>query len=116
VRTVLVTGLAALLLALPASAADWSPSATWLLQARCIHLKEGSWTANTGNGYFGGMQFARATWRRVGGQLDPAFRHPGDATYPFSVSSTEQLYRAWVLWQRDGETWHSWGAVGASCS
>ena len=30
VRAVLVTGFAALLLALPASASDWSPSATWL--------------------------------------------------------------------------------------
>jgi hypothetical protein len=116
VRTVLATGFAALLLALPAAAADWSPSATWLVQARCIHLKEGAWTANTGNGYFGGMQFARATWRRVGGKPDPAFKHPGSAAYPFSVSSTEQLYRAWVLWLRDGGTWHSWGAVGASCS
>ena len=115
-RTVLVTGFAALLLALPAAAADWSPSATWLLQARCVHLKEGSWTANTGNGYYGGMQFARPTWRRVGGKPDPAFAHPGDAAYPFRASSVEQLYRAWLLWQRDGGTWRSWGAVGASCS
>jgi hypothetical protein len=116
VRAVLVTGFAALLLALPAAAADWSPSATWLLQARCVHLKEGAWTANTGNGYYGGMQFARATWRHVGGKPDPAFTHPGNRAYPFSATSAEQLYRAWVLWQRDGGTWHSWGAVGASCS
>lgn len=115
-RTVLVTGFAALLLALPASAADWSPSATWLLQARCVHLREGSWTANTGNGYFGGMQFARQTWRRMGGKPDPAFTHPGNWAYPFGASSVEQLYRAWLLWQRDGGTWRSWGAVGASCS
>ena len=83
-RAVLVTGFAALLLALPASAADWSPSATWLLQARCVHLKEGPWTANTGNGYFGGMQFARQTWKRVGGKPDPAFTHPGNKAYPFT--------------------------------
>jgi hypothetical protein len=116
VRAVLVTSFAALLLAIPASAADWSPSATWLLQARCVHLKEGAWTANTGNGYFGGMQFARATWKHVGGKPDPAFTHPGNKSYPFSASSAEQLYRAWVLWQRDGGTWRSWGDVGASCS
>ena len=110
-----MTGFAALLLAIPASAADWSPSATWLLQARCVHLKEGAWTANTGNGYFGGMQFAQ-TWKRVGGEPDPAFTHPGNTAYPFRATSAEQLYRAWVLWQRDGGTWRSWGAVGASCS
>jgi hypothetical protein len=116
VRTVLATGFAALLLALPASAADWSPSPAWLLQARCVHLKEAAWTANTGNGYFGGMQFAAPTWKRVGGKPDPAFKHPGDAAYPFRASLREQLYRAWLLWKRDGGTWRSWGAVGASCT
>jgi hypothetical protein len=116
VRTALVLGFAALLLALPASAADWSPPAAWLLQARCVHAKEASWTANTGNGYFGGMQFAAPTWKRIGGKPDPAFKHPGDAAHPFGASLREQLYRAWLLWKHDGGTWRSWGAVGGSCS
>ena len=112
----LVTGSAALLLALPAAAADWRPSAAWLVQARCVHLQEGPWTANTGNGYFGGMQFAAQTWKRVGGGPDPAFAHPGSRAYPFHASAAEQLYRAWLLWRHDGGTWRSWGAVGASCA
>ena len=116
VRAVLLTGFAALLLALPASAAEWSPSVAWLAQARCVHLKEGPWRANTGNGYFGGMQFAARTWTRVGGKPDPAFTHPGDANYPFFASPQEQLYRAWVLWTRDGGSWRAWRAVGAACS
>jgi len=116
VRAVLVLGIAALLLALPASAAEWSPSVSWLAQARCIHLKEGPWHANTGNGYFGGMQFAAETWKRVGGAADPAFKHPGDPAFPFRMSSSEQLYRAWLVWKRDGGTWRSWGGVGAGCS
>ncbi len=115
-RAALLTAVAALLLAAPASAAGWSPSADWLAQARCVHAKEGSWTANTANGYFGGFQFAAATWRRVGGKADAAFTHPGDPLYPFSASAQEQLYRAWLLWKRDGGTWRSWGGVGASCS
>jgi len=113
---VLALGFAACCLALPASAARWSPSPQWLVQARCIHLKEGGWAANTGNGYFGGMQFAARTWRRVGGKSDPAFTHPGDPTYPFAASSSEQLYRAWLVWRRDGGTWRAWGPVGASCA
>jgi hypothetical protein len=116
VRAVLVAGLAALLLAWPASAARWSPSPTWLAQAKCIHLKEGPWSANTGNGYFGGFQFAATTWKRMGGRTDPAFTHPGDPAYPFRVSIGEQLYRAWLLWKHDGGTWRSWGGVGAACS
>ena len=115
-RAVLPLGFAALLLALPASAAEWSPSAAWLAQARCIHVREGPWAANTGNGYFGGMQFAAATWKRVGGRPDESFKHPGDPTYPFREPATEQLYRAWLVWTRDGGTWRSWGAAGATCS
>ena len=45
-----------------------------------------------------------------------AFAHPGDAAYPFSASVQEQLYRAWLVWKRDGGSWRAWGAVGAACS
>ena len=116
VRAVVVTGFAALLLAWPAAAATWSPSADWLLQAKCIHVKEGPWTANTGNGYFGGFQFAAQTWKRAGGKPEPAFSHPGDPAYPFHASASEQLYRAWLLWKHDDGSWRSWGAIGAACA
>jgi resuscitation-promoting factor RpfA len=112
-RAALLSAAVALVLAAPAAGAGWSPSAGWLAQARCVHVKEGGWRANTGNGYFGGMQFSAGTWLRVGGRPDPAFTHPGMA---FAASPKEQLYRAWLLWKRDGGTWRSWGAVGASCS
>ena len=115
-RAALPTGLAALVLAFPAAAADWQPGAAWLAQAQCVHLKEASWRANTGNGYFGGLQFLAATWKRAGGKADPAFTHPGDPAYPFSATPAEQLYRAWIVWKRDGGTWRSWGAVGTACS
>jgi hypothetical protein len=116
VRAVLVSGFAALLLALPATAGVRTYSDDWLAQARCIHAKEGPWTANTGNGYFGGMQFAASTWLRAGGSRDAAFAHAGDRRYPFGASVAEQLRRAWIIWARDGGTWRSWGAVGAACT
>ena len=81
-----------------------------------MHLKEGPWTANTGNGYFGGMQFAPATWTRAGGSPQTAFTHAGSPAFPFRATPQEQLYRAWIIWRGDGRTWRSWGAVGASCS
>ena len=43
------------------------PPAAWLAQARCIHVHEGPWNANTGNGHFGGMQFSAQTWLRMNG-------------------------------------------------
>ena len=115
-RAVIPTGIAALVLALPAAAADWSPTADWLAQARCVHSKEAPWNANTGNGYYGGMQFAAMTWKRVGGKHDAAFTHPGNQAYPFRASPNEQLYRAWLVWRRDGSSWRSWNAVGSTCS
>ena len=33
----------------------------------CIHQGEGAWTDNTGNGYYGGLQFSQATWEAAGG-------------------------------------------------
>jgi hypothetical protein len=35
----------------------------------CIHRFEGSWTANTGNGYYGGLQMDRAFQTRYGGDF-----------------------------------------------
>jgi LysM repeat protein len=61
---VLVVGAAALgigVLAAPASAAghDWSGV------AECE--SGGNWSINTGNGYYGGLQFSASTWRAYGG-------------------------------------------------
>lgn len=41
----------------PAPAASWS---TWDKVARCE--SGGNWHINTGNGYYGGLQFSRSTW------------------------------------------------------
>ncbi len=115
-RSVLLALIVASLLAAPADAQPWHPAASWLAQAQCIHRHEGPWTANTGNGYFGGMQFAKATWVRLNGPTQSAFAHPGDPAYPFAASPKEQLYLAWLLWRQNGRSWTSWGAVGAACS
>jgi hypothetical protein len=46
----------------------------WLVDAfQCIHSHEGSWTANTGNGFYGGLQFgASESYRFVGMRADLA--------------------------------------------
>lgn len=115
-RSALVATAAALAFTPSATADGRQPTAAWFAQAKCIHLHEGPWSANTGNGYFGGMQFAKTTWLAARGTYDPAFDHPGDARFPFSATARDQLRVAWRLWLRDGGTWRSWGAVGASCT
>jgi hypothetical protein len=79
----------------------------------CIHRREGSFTANTGNSYFGGFQFLRSTWYSVGGPYDAAFDHPGDRRYPFRRSPREQLYRTWLVYLRDGHSFREWGTARA---
>src|SRR6476661_4611931 len=58
-----VAGATALALAGPAAAA---PDSTWDAVAQCE--SSGNWSINTGNGYFGGLQFSQSTWNAFGGQ------------------------------------------------
>src|SRR6476659_6762334 len=58
-----VAGAAALALAGPAAAA---PDSTWDAVAQCE--SSGNWSINTGNGYYGGLQFSQSTWNAYGGQ------------------------------------------------
>jgi hypothetical protein len=111
-----LAAIAALCFAASGSAQPSIPSAAWLAQAHCVHAHEGPWTANTGNGQFGGMQFSAQTWLRMKGHSVAAFAHPGDPAFPFTASRAEQLHRAWLLWLHDGRSWRSWGAVGAVCA
>ncbi|GLY52006.1 transglycosylase family protein [Lentzea sp. NBRC 102530] len=42
----------------------------WDALAQCE--ASGNWGANTGNGYYGGLQFTQQTWNAYGGQGNPA--------------------------------------------
>lgn len=49
------------------------------------------WDINTGNGFFGGLQFSLLSWRSVGG-----------TGFPHEASKLEQLYRGVLLLRRQG--------------
>lgn len=57
----IVTGLAA---AAPANASSYDPS-VWDRVAQCE--SGGNWSINTGNGFYGGLQFTTQTWQGFGG-------------------------------------------------
>jgi LysM repeat protein len=57
----------------------------------------GNWAINTGNGYYGGLQFSAATWRGVGG-----------SGLPHQASKAEQIKRGQILQARSG--WGQWPA------
>lgn len=84
----------------PPPAASSSGSGVWDRLARCE--SGGNWSINTGNGYYGGLQFALATWRNVGG-----------SGMPHEASKAEQIRRAEILVSRSGG---SYRAHWPSCS
>ncbi|MGH3694073.1 MAG: transglycosylase family protein [Pseudonocardiaceae bacterium] len=69
----------------------------WDRLARCE--SGGNWAADTGNGYYGGLQFDKATWRSNGGtQYAP---YPHQATREQQIAVAQRVrnargnYRAW---------------------
>ena len=56
----------------------------------------GNWSINTGNGYYGGLQFSEGAWRSVGG-----------AGFAHEASRDEQIMRGKMLQERRG--WGAWG-------
>jgi len=74
----------------------------WLSAALCVHHYEGAWNSDTGNGYYGGLQFDLATWAANGGQGLPNIASP-----------VEQLLIAYHTWQARG--WEPWPNTAAMC-
>ena len=76
-------------------------SATWDALASCE--AGGNWAINTGNGFFGGVQFDQGTWERNGG-----LRYAARADL---ATRDEQLAIAEVTQERQG--WGAWPVCSA---
>ena len=72
---------------------SWPTLDMWDRIAWCESRR--TWDVDTGNGYFGGLQFALGSWQWVGGTGNPAH-----------ATKEEQIYRANLLWQAQG--WNGW--------
>jgi len=73
-------------------------STVWDKLAACE--SGGNWAINTGNGYYGGLQFSLSSWRGVGG-----------SGYPHQASKSEQIRRGEMLRASGG--WGHWPACSA---
>ena len=60
----------------------------------------GNWSINTGNGYYGGLQFTISSWQAVGG-----------SGLPSDASREEQIQRGEMLLAKQG--WGAWPACTA---
>ncbi|MBW4716747.1 LysM peptidoglycan-binding domain-containing protein [Saccharothrix obliqua] len=68
-RAAVLTAATACLLGVASGAATAEPGLDWDAVARCE--SGGDWSISTGNGYYGGLQFAPGTWRANGGEGMP---------------------------------------------
>lgn len=74
---------------------DSSSDDIWIKLADCESKQ--NWSIDTGNGYYGGLQFSLGAWASVGGQGKPS-----------DASKDEQIMRGKMLQQMRG--WSPWGA------
>jgi hypothetical protein len=87
---------AALFTALTPVAANAATVRTWDRLARCE--SSGRWHINTGNGYYGGLQISRPTWRGYGGRRF--------ARLPSRATKDEQIRVATRILHHQG--WRAW--------
>lgn len=85
-----LAGAAAVGFSAPAQAAT---EETWDRLASCESTNR--WDINTGNGFYGGLQFTLSSWAAVGGE-----------GYPHHASKAEQIMRAEKL--QDLQGWGAW--------
>lgn len=79
-------------------AANAAPLEAWDALAQCE--SGGNWAINTGNGYYGGLQFSLSSWAAAGGTGNPA-----------AASKAEQIRVAENLLQMQG--WGAWPSCAA---
>ena len=81
----------------PAATSSRAGGTVWDRLAQCE--SSGNWSINTGNGYYGGLQFSQSSWNAAGGSGNPA-----------NASREEQIRVAENL--RSMQGWGAW----PSCS
>jgi len=85
-------------LALTATPANAASLETWEALAQCE--SSGNWSIDTGNGYYGGLQFSPSTWSAYGGSGSAA-----DASKEQQIAVAEQVLA--------GQGWGAWPACSA---
>jgi LysM repeat protein len=92
--TTLVTAAAPL--ALSTGSAQAATANTWDRLAQCE--SGGNWKINTGNGYYGGLQFSASTWRAFGGTRYASHAHKATRTEQMLIAEKTLDRQGWGAW------------------
>ncbi|MFE0173871.1 transglycosylase family protein [Streptomyces sp. NPDC059002] len=100
IRKTAVIGGAALIAPLGLLAAtgqaDAADGGVWDRIARCE--SGGNWQINTGNGYYGGLQFSAGTWRAYGGGAYASTADRASKAQQIAVATKVQRAQGWGAW------------------
>ncbi len=77
----------------PAPAAEAPIGAPWVALAECE--ASGNWAMNSGNGYYGGLQFNLGTWKSHGGNGMP---HENSPAQQIEIAKRVQASQGWGAW------------------
>jgi Transglycosylase-like domain len=80
----------------PQRVVRYDGDSVWDDLARCE--ASGNWAANTGNGYYGGLQFDLSTWRAYGGAEYAAYAHEATREEQIAVAERLRAARGYQPW------------------
>jgi len=92
-------GIVALVMATPLAFAIPAQAATeqvWDRIAACE--SSGDWSINTGNGYYGGLQFLDTTWDSFGGEAYASTADKASRTQQIAVAQRVLAEQGWNAW------------------
>ena len=102
----------ALALGITAGAAQAAPASTWDRLAGCE--SGGNWSINTGNGFYGGLQFSNSTWRAFGGRAYAPRADLASRSQQITVAQRVLKVQGWKAWPACSAKLHLSGSVSAT--
>ncbi|MET7734048.1 transglycosylase family protein [Streptomyces sp. NPDC005402] len=76
----------------------------------------GNWHINTGNGYYGGLQFSAGTWRAYGGTAYAPTADQATRTQQIAVATKVQGAQGWGAWPTCSARAGAYGSAPATSS
>ena len=80
----------------PGSAAEAKSRVNWDAVAQCE--SGGNWSINTGNGYYGGLQFSAGTWTAYGGGAYAPTANLASREEQIAIAEKVQAAQGWGAW------------------
>lgn len=79
-----------------AGLASATPISVWDTVAQCE--SGGNWHINTGNGYYGGLQFTHSTWKAYGGSRYAYNAHRASKGQQVAIAERVLRGQGWGAW------------------